>query len=207
MLDLINTVYESKKEVMSTVQKRANELNFAVSTKRSNGRSIYIQCIHGGVYRNTHNIQSNERKRKKTTKKTGCQWLLSASIASKKKLWIIRSVTDFNVHNHPLVEGVYKVTNSYKEEGIDDLRQHILKCAGEGEKVMNDMAQCPKQILTGCAGPREDEHIGTKFEHGEEEEDQTVVGEPTSMEMDMSVKVNTSIKRSEVRQAEKIPVH
>ncbi|KAG1443863.1 hypothetical protein G6F56_010517 [Rhizopus delemar] len=202
MLDLINTVYESKKEVMSTVQRRANEMNFAVSTKRSNGRSIYIQCIHGGVYRNTHNIQSSDRKRKKTTKKTGCGWLLSASMASKKKLWIIRSVSDINAHNHPLVEGVYQVTNIYKTEEIEALRHHILKSTTEEGKegAVISNAEYTKQFYSDRA--KESDQKETQVENTEG--DQTVVEVNTAIQRD-PILVKNTVEENTVHQIESGP--
>ncbi|KAG1143457.1 hypothetical protein G6F37_006832 [Rhizopus arrhizus] len=136
MLDLVNTVYESIQELKSTVQKRANELNFSVSTKRSNHRSVYIQCIYGGFYRNTHRIENKDRKRRRTTKKIGCEWLLAASLISERKKWVIRSVSDINAHNHPLPsEDVYKQTLQFSEKVVKNFTKNQLE--ENGQEMIN----------------------------------------------------------------------
>ncbi|KAI8146848.1 hypothetical protein BJV82DRAFT_508741 [Fennellomyces sp. T-0311] len=67
MSKLTGTVYDSKFEVRDMVQAEALVNGFAVSTRRSNKRNIYMRYIHGGNYENWHNVTEENRIRRGST--------------------------------------------------------------------------------------------------------------------------------------------
>ena len=102
MESLRETTYRSHIEVLRAAQSKAKECGFAVATKNSNKKAIYIQCVHGQEYKDTHGINDETRKLRRVSIKKGCSWTLYASMSKKTGQWTIKSVSPVSNHNHDM---------------------------------------------------------------------------------------------------------
>lgn len=122
MLSLLNTTYSTNSEVLAAAQAYAKESGFAVVTKRSNDKSIYIKCIHGGQYKNCHGLTEDDRKLNRPTVRCDCPWQMRASFAKPLQKWVVRFVEQLDAHNHDMVKDtrIYhqhrKSTNEVQEK-------------------------------------------------------------------------------------------
>lgn len=100
MYSLIGQKYSTIRDLLEDAQKEAMKHGFAVATKSSNARTIYIRCVHGGSYRNTHNVSEETRKQKGSTKKLDCEWEMYAALPKNSQQWVVKRVDSLEKHNH-----------------------------------------------------------------------------------------------------------
>lgn len=121
MKELLGTAFHGTPSSISKEisQNHSVKYNFAVSVKRSDSkkRKMIIQCVHGGQYRNTHNVTQATRRRKRDTNKTGCPWIMVLKLTR-------QDATDLK---HPSLQGTWKVTrvgdmDEHKHNDNDDIK-------------------------------------------------------------------------------------
>lgn len=139
-------------------QNHSVKYNFAVTVKRSDSkkRKMTLQCIHGGQYRNTHNITQATRKRKRDTNKTDCPWKMVLKLTrqdttdvkhlSLQGTWNVTRVSDMDEHKHndnddrkPL--GYYHVHRQptlHIEQQIKNMTEHAIKPSKVRQKIRDD---------------------------------------------------------------------
>ncbi|CAG8803969.1 8517_t:CDS:2, partial [Cetraspora pellucida] len=92
--------YITAKDILNTAQEIAKCLGFAVTIKNSSCRHLHLQCKHGSQPCNTSNLTVDTRKRKRMSKRYGCQFLLKAVLQNSK--WHVTEI--INKHNHPMTK-------------------------------------------------------------------------------------------------------
>ncbi|KAI8390990.1 uncharacterized protein BYT42DRAFT_481825, partial [Radiomyces spectabilis] len=99
MYSLIGKSYQTIQDLKAAVNDVARQYPFAVSTKNSNKRSLTLQCVAGGAFRNNHHVTEESRKRVRTSFRTDCPWNCKAYRYAGSDSWTILKIHD--EHNHP----------------------------------------------------------------------------------------------------------
>jgi hypothetical protein len=80
MANLLDQSYDSREELLSTLRNYAVSQGYAITTIRSNAdRNICIGCDRGCQYTNRINAPEGAKRRKTSTRRIGCNFLLYAS--------------------------------------------------------------------------------------------------------------------------------
>ncbi|RIB16177.1 hypothetical protein C2G38_2038788 [Gigaspora rosea] len=98
--EMLGQDFITKKDILNTLQEIARQLGFAVTIKSSGHRHFHLQCKRGGQPRNTSNLTVDTRKRKRMSKRCGCQFLLKAMPNNFK--WRVTEIV--NEHNHSMAK-------------------------------------------------------------------------------------------------------
>ncbi|KAF7720623.1 hypothetical protein EC973_006875 [Apophysomyces ossiformis] len=106
MISLLNAQFDNHFDLLDAVQQRAKESGFAVAIKNSNLQkgTVYIQCVHGQQYKNTHQLTDSECLKSRCTIKTGCAWVMYASVPKKTGKWTVKKISPLENHNHDMDE-------------------------------------------------------------------------------------------------------
>ena len=125
---LLNLKFESAAMLKARVQEYAKSEGFAVVTCNSNIRSLVLRCRHHGKSRNTRNLSDDgkqgttKRKVVKMSMRTGCPWVLRATINF--PYWSINEIS--GAHNHtslgrnPMIYHQHRVLADDEYQKLDD---------------------------------------------------------------------------------------
>jgi hypothetical protein len=131
-------VFETREQLLASIQQHALAHGYAIATISSNpGRNITFGCDRGGIYHNRINAPDGAKRRKTSTKRIGCLFRLYA-----KKLYNgqweiqVRNPT----HNHEPDDNMIGHSLARRRQLTEDQNNTI--------KHLSDIGSKPRQIIS-----------------------------------------------------------
>ena len=129
--------FASFDRMMTSLRQHAISQGYSITTKSSTrgGRCYYLQCDRGGTYRDQTDAPEGAKRRKTSTRRIGCPFLLYASKRHKTGQWKLCVKTPG--HNHDPDD--HMVAHPTARQLSDDLRQII--------RNLSEVGTSPRQII------------------------------------------------------------
>lgn len=129
--------FASFDRMMTSLRQHAISQGYSITTKSSTrgGRCYYLQCDRGGTYRDQTDAPEGAKRRKTSTRRIGCPFLLYASKRHKTGQWKLCVKTPG--HNHDPDD--HMVAHPTARQLSDDQRQII--------RNLSEVGTSPRQII------------------------------------------------------------
>jgi Transcription factor AFT len=100
MEETLLTTFPTRDNCIAVVKQYYLERNVILQIhKNSDKRRVIFKCYHGGIYRNSMNLEDHNRKRKTSSKLINCPFQVKATYSNKIDLWTFVGENG-EPHNH-----------------------------------------------------------------------------------------------------------